>query len=183
MPRDEMTGDGDTGAFLSAREADRGSRLVPYVRSAKGLRVRDLRTRRLARRIRTAWPWLTDADRDLIRAFAQVQILADEAYVKIRTEGIVRQNGQPHPLLGEFRSLIKVQAGLAGRLGLSPRDRVAMQATSTTAALEKIDLRRVDQILRARRGTAPVNRDGDDAPVIEPNSEIDGDDADDSGSD
>ncbi len=52
-----------------------------------------------------------------------------------------------------------------------------MQATSTGAALERIDFKRVDRILRARRGEAPVNGDDGDAPVIEANGEADADDA------
>jgi hypothetical protein len=172
-----MNTDDTRGPFLPRAEAARGRKLVPYVRSAKGVRVRDLRTRRLARRILTAWPWLTDADKDLVRAFAQIQILADEAFAKIRAEGIVRPTtGQPHPLLSEFRALIRTEADLAGRLGLSPRDRAAMQASSTGAALERIDLKRVDRILRARRSGTPVNGDGGDAPIIEANGEVDADD-------
>ena len=178
MPRDEMDGDGDKGAFLPAREADRGRKIVLYTRAPKGVRVRDIRTQRLARRIQLAFPWLTGADKTLIRAFAQVEILRDEIYAKVRAEGVVRsKTGQPHPLLSEFRNLTRTLADLAGRLGLSPRDRAAMQTNSTNAALGRIDLKRVDQILRARRGTEPV----DDAPIIEANGETD--DADDSGSD
>ncbi len=165
------------GPFLPRDDPDRDGKLVLYARSAKGLRVRDQRTRRLSRRIMRSFPWLTVADRDLVMALCQVKLLADECFAKVRLEGIVRATGQPHYLLAEFRSLIRTEADLAGRLGLSPRDRAVMQATSTGAALERIDLKRVDRILRARRGEAPVNGDDGDAPVIEANGEADADDA------
>ena len=182
-PEDDNTsgtnGGSDKTPFLTREDPDRdgGRRLTLYARSPKGLRVRDERTRRLARRVIKAFPWLTVADRDMVSAFCQVKLLADECFAKIRAEGITRSNGQPHYLLTEFRSLIRVEADLAGRLGLSPRDRAAMQANSTGAALDRIDLKRVDRILRARRG----NGDGDDAPVTETNGEPD--DTDDLGSD
>lgn len=156
----------DKTTYMRPDDPQPNRKLTLYSRGAKGVRIRDERVRRLSRRIMTGFAWLTPADRDLIRAYCQVQILADEAFAKVRVDGLVRPSGQPHPLLGEFRNLIKVQADLAGRLGLSPRDRAIMKSNSTTAALERIDLTRVDRILRARgRGAEP-----DDASVIEENN-------------
>ncbi len=119
-----------------------------YTRGAKGVRIRDERTRRLARRIINACPWMIDTDQPLVRGFAQLEILSEEAYAKIIAEGIINAEGTPHKLLSEFRSLRRVQADIAGRLGLSPRDRAQMQSVSTSAAIEGIDLAKIDRILK-----------------------------------
>jgi phage terminase small subunit len=129
-------------------------------RAPKGLAIRDQRTRRFARRLMVAFPWLTPADRGLVMSFCQVKILVDECYAKIRLDGLTRSDGHPHYLLSEFRSLVRVEADLAGRLGLTPRDRAQMRASSTTAALERVDLTRVEKILRAR-GAEPALEDGE----------------------
>jgi hypothetical protein len=105
-----------------------GNRQVrPYTKAPKGLRIRDERVRRQARRTLAAYPHLLELDRDVVRAKCQVSILREELYMKIRTEGVVRPDGQPHALLSEFRGLVKVEADLAGRLGMTPRDRAMMR--------------------------------------------------------
>jgi phage terminase small subunit len=65
---------------------------------------------------------LTDADKGLVRALCQIQTLGEECYARVRNEGIMLRKDKPHPLIAEFRQLVKVEADLAGRLGLSPRE-------------------------------------------------------------
>ncbi len=100
---------------------------------------------------------MTPADEPLARSFAQLEILSAEAYEKIRREGISR-DGRPHYLLQEFRNLRRVHADIAGRLGLSPRDRAQMKSAQTSAAIDSIDLKRVERIIRARRGDEVIEQ-------------------------
>ncbi|MGO9450789.1 MAG: hypothetical protein ACLQDV_07030 [Candidatus Binataceae bacterium] len=134
--------------LVPARADDRREAPRLYSLAARGVRIRDIRTRRLARRFVKACGWLIAADQPMVRAFAQLEILAEEAYAKIVADGIVNADGAPHRLLLEYRSLRRVQADIAGRLGLSPRDRTQMKSASTAAALEGIDVARIDRILK-----------------------------------
>ncbi len=135
-------------SLVSAGADDQREAPRLYTRAAKGVRIRDIRTRRLARRIVKACGWMVAADQPMVRAFAQLEILAEEAYAKIIADGIVNADGAPNRLLLEYRSLRRVQADIAGRLGLSPRDRAQMKSASTAAALEGIDVAKIDRILK-----------------------------------
>jgi hypothetical protein len=126
-----------------------------FTRAARGVRIRDLRTRRLARRIVKACGWMVAADQPMVRAFAQLEIPAEEAFAKIVADGIVNAEGVPHRLLLEYRSLRRVQADIGGRLGLSPRDRATMQSASTAAALDSIDYAKIDRIMKQAEGEDP----------------------------
>jgi hypothetical protein len=143
QPRGEFRGENYLPEHLRQKE----NSVHLYSRGAKGVAIRDVRTRRLASTYRKAFPWLEAADTVLLRTFVQVSLLADEIYSKITKEGVTRPTGQPHPLLGEFRNYSRTAADLAGRLGLSPRDRAQMKANSTTAALDTIDLDRINKVL------------------------------------
>ena len=146
-PRDSKRG------FLSGRGENAGRRIQLYSQSPKGIKVRDIRSIRLARRLILAFPWLEKPDFALVKTYAQVAILTDECYALIRQQGIVRKDGSPHRFLAEFRNLARTSADLAGRLGLSPRDRALMKSLNTTGALERIDVKRINELIEARNRT------------------------------
>jgi phage terminase small subunit len=159
------------------RRGGRVSDSVPaiYSKAPKGVRIRDARVSLMARRVSRAFPWINpSADRELVRLFCQLVILSDECYAKVRLEGIVNpKTGVPHRLLCEFRACARVLADVSGRLGLSPRDRAQLQSSSTSAALDRIDLGRVDRILKARTGGASANGDAE-IEEVSPSADDDG---------
>ncbi len=87
-------------------------------------------------RIERLVPWLTEADRPLLRAFAELERLAQECYNLMRSEGMVRADGEPHKLLAHYANLRKTQAILATHLGLSPKARRELR----DGAVREIDL-------------------------------------------
>jgi hypothetical protein len=155
-------------SFLPQEDGKKRPQLRLYTKAMKGLRIRDVRSTRLARKLMGAAPWLQTVDGPMTRAFAQLETLAEEAYAKIRLDGLVNpETGAPHKLLTEYRSLRRVQAGIAAGLGFLPRDRESMQAISAQSALDRIDNRRVSTIIEQMRSdqeAQEAHADGDAEP-------------------
>jgi hypothetical protein len=123
-----------------------------YTKTPKGVMIRTERANRMVARYMGAFPWLTTADRDLLRVHCMIHLLMEECYSKISTEGLVNQRGTPHVLLDDFRSLARTMAFTASRLALAPVDRAAMLSSKSHAILnlEGLDLRGVNRVLRQR---------------------------------
>jgi phage terminase small subunit len=136
-----------------------------FSKAPRAVKIRDERVRRLARKIARECPWLQAVDGFMLRAFAELQLLAEECYARIRNEG-VSIDGKPHHLLVEFRSLTRVQLSLAAALGLVPNARESMQAVSTASALAGIDLGKVEKIMQRLDERTEAN--GDDSGNSEP---------------
>jgi hypothetical protein len=153
-----------------------------YSKAPKGLHIRNERVARMTRRLLHAFPWLTQADHALVRCFCMVTILSEESFAKIDAEGLTRKSGGPHLLLADFRSLVRTQAFIASRLGLSPVDRSQMlsNGASTALVLDSLDLRGVNRILKQRGGgdqlvvasaePKPVLDDGDNRDAVDDKS-------------
>jgi hypothetical protein len=141
-PYDDADPKARKSGYLRGRGESAGRKIALYSRSPKGLRVRENRSYRLARRLIQLFPFLEKPDFYLMKSFAQVTILIDECYVLIKQEGIRRKNGDPHRFLPELRNLYRVQGDLASRLGLTPRDRAVMKANLTDSALDLAELRK-----------------------------------------
>jgi hypothetical protein len=135
----------------------RGGRVAEHVpqiysKAPKGLRLRDARVGAMTKRYLAAFSWLATADTDLLRIHCMLLILAEEAFAKIREDGLATATGHPHRLLDDFRGLCKTLAFTASRLGLSPVDRASMLSSnaSTALSLDNLDLRAVNRVLRQR---------------------------------
>ena len=59
-----------------------------YVRARPGLRLRDEKIKRLARKVRLVCPWISEADRPTVRQWCMLQVPASEAYAVLRVAGI-----------------------------------------------------------------------------------------------
>jgi terminase small subunit-like protein len=99
---------------------------------------RDEAVRRLSRKIVSVSPWLTPADGPIVRAWSQLERLAMEAYERLRSDGIMRPDGSPHPLLAELTRLRRAQSQIGSQLGLGPRARTEVQAGSQHVPLEGV---------------------------------------------
>jgi hypothetical protein len=99
-----------------------------YLRAAKELTARDRRVERLARRLHDAMPWLTVADRPAMKAWAQLELLADVAYSILHKDGILNAKGEPRRLVTDFRQLRQVQLQYMAALGLTPASRASIKA-------------------------------------------------------
>jgi len=107
-----------------------------YVRSKKGVRLRDLTVWRLARKMRSAMPWLEDSDLPACRSWAQLDVLASKVYAELRDHGFTNGEGEPRRLLTEFRQLRLAQLAYERELGMTPVARMNLKASSTNTALD-----------------------------------------------
>jgi hypothetical protein len=131
------------------------------------LRLRDEKVRRLARSVRAALPWLTDADQPTVRGWSQLEVLADQAFAVLRVAGITSNGTEPRRLLTDFRQLKTAQLAYAQALGMSPAARLQIQVAGEDKALDLADDQTGLPIVRQR----PPNF----KPMARPETEVDPD--------
>jgi hypothetical protein len=108
-----------------------------FVRSDRGLRLRDEKSRRLMRRMKIAMPWLTPADEPACRAWAQIEIIADTVHTILRRDGVVNPaTGEARRILQDFRLLRQAQLSYAVQLGMTPLARAALKLRTTDNAMD-----------------------------------------------
>jgi len=107
-----------------------------YVRAAPSLKLRDRKVSRLVRRMFSLMPWLEPQDTPLCRSWAELQVVGDQVYAGLRSQGVLTGQGEMRRLADDFRKLRLAQATLAAALGMSPASRMAIKADSTRGALD-----------------------------------------------
>jgi hypothetical protein len=107
-----------------------------YVKHRNGLKIRDEKTRRLVRRMRNVMPWLEESDIPSCRAWAQLEILADQAFSVLRAMGLVNGQGEPRRLLTDYRQIRTAQLGFGNALGMTPAARQALKTSRDGAAFD-----------------------------------------------
>ena len=107
-----------------------------FVRAAEGLRLRDRKVTRLARRMQLVMPWLEPSDLPMARGWAELEVLAGMVYAHLHSVGVIDNRGESRRLLDDYRKLRATQVVLSRELGLSPAARMAIKASGTKAALD-----------------------------------------------
>lgn len=107
-----------------------------YVRAQPGLKLRDKKVERLARKMRGVMPWLESSDMPAARAWAELEYLAGQVYAALRGFGVLNREGEARRLLDDYRKLRQTQVVLARELGMTPAARMAIKANGTKAALD-----------------------------------------------
>jgi phage terminase small subunit len=111
-----------------------GRKVIPgpgiFVRSDRGLQLRDEKVKRLLHKLRTVCPWLEVSDVPMARRFCELEVLLSQIYAAIRTKGAFKVDGEVRGLVDTHRRLISTQSMLASQLGLTPVSRIAMQTNS-----------------------------------------------------
>ena len=74
----------------------------------------------MAARLRRLLPWLESADGAVLRAWCEMELIAAAITEQLFEFGVARPDGTPDPMLGELRSLRRVQLSYAQALGLGP---------------------------------------------------------------
>ena len=120
----------------AASASGKHTRTGLYIRSRKGLAIRDKTVERLARRVRNLTPWAQPGDFPLFKAWAQFEYLCTEVYGAIKMLGVLNNRNEARRLLDDFRKLRMGQLQIAAAIGLSPSSRVQMQAASTNVAID-----------------------------------------------
>jgi hypothetical protein len=64
-----------------------------YVKAFKGLRLRDKKTERLARRVRRTLYWLEPSDYPAVRVWAEIEVLATQVFAVLRAGSVVNAKG------------------------------------------------------------------------------------------
>jgi phage terminase small subunit len=101
-------------------------------------RRHDQRVRSLARKLRLALPWLEDADIPAVRAWCELELLAQRAWLKLTENGasILTPKEEPRGLLDAYQRLRKTQLQFERELGMTPRARMEIKTSGTRAALD-----------------------------------------------
>jgi hypothetical protein len=76
--------------------------------------------------MRKVCPWLSDSDIPACRGWAQLQILGDLIFSRLRNEGPITSSGEAKKLVAEFRALKAAELTDSRELGLTPAARKAM---------------------------------------------------------
>jgi hypothetical protein len=116
-----------------------------FVRS-RYRRVRPQVVRRLTAKVREICPWVRDCDQPLVRAWAQIELLADETFANLYKSGVVTPKGEPRQLVNTLRALRNTQIALAIQLGLSPRARLEITRGDHPGALDAVSRRIQDAV-------------------------------------
>jgi hypothetical protein len=107
-----------------------------YVKAQPGLKLRDKKTERLARRVRQAMPWIQPSDAVAVRAFCELEVLAEQVYAVLRFGGVVNREGDARRLLNDYRKLRATQAVWVNAIGATPAARAALKTAETGAVLD-----------------------------------------------
>ncbi len=91
-------------------------------------RVRqDSAVRRLGRRVRKTCPWISDADAVALRAWAELELLCQAAFDKLRREGVFNPEGTDlRGLVQSYERIRRSQLVFSRELGLTPSARAAV---------------------------------------------------------
>jgi hypothetical protein len=114
----------------------RPARTGLYMKSANGLKLRHRRVRRLVEKIRDALPWLEASDVPAARAWAELEILAANAFAELITNGLTNDQGEPRRLLTEFRQLRQAQLAYERDLGMTPASRIAIKSSGLRVTMD-----------------------------------------------
>jgi terminase small subunit-like protein len=98
-----------------------------YIKDLPGLRLRD---------IRVAIPWLEPADFPAVRAWCELEYLAERGYATLRTMGVINQQTGTAAPVSELRQLRQAQLAYARELGMTPAARMAIKATGAHTAFD-----------------------------------------------
>ena len=121
----------------SEKRVTRHAQTGLYVRAAPGLRLRDKKVERLARKVRELLTWLEPSDLPSVRAWCELEVLSQHVYAELRTHGVLSpETGDARRLLHDYRQLRQTQAIWSRELGMTPASRMAMKASGTHAALD-----------------------------------------------
>jgi hypothetical protein len=110
------------------------NRLMPakhglFIKSPKGLKLRDRSVQRIVRQVRELCDWIKPCDVPLLRRWAELEIHALRIHAFLKLVGDVNQAGDPRSLLDAHRKIALAQASIGAQLGLSPASRRQLQAS------------------------------------------------------
>jgi hypothetical protein len=123
-------------------------------RASRRLAKRDQKIRRITNRVRSLCSLIEPADALTLRAYAELEVLAEEVYSKLREQGILRPDGSQEgkALLDVYQRIRKTQLAHASALGLTVAARGALRAGGSLkdATLDADRVRRVEEIHATR---------------------------------
>lgn len=131
----------DNGALPLAADSSRRAQGTPkglYSRIKRDVKVRDHRVRYLVWRLRKMCPWIGESDLPAARSWAQLSILAEVAYARLRDEGMATPSGEPKRLVAEFRALKAAELAYARELGLTPSARRQLSVSGKMTDLAEL---------------------------------------------
>lgn len=97
--------------------------------SVRAMKLRAQRTRYYLARIKRLLPWIEPADYPIARAWIELELLCAACAEQLFEYGVKSPGGKPDPMLGELRSLRRVQLSYAVALGLGPAARQMLQSS------------------------------------------------------
>jgi hypothetical protein len=127
-----------------------------YVKSPKGLKLRDRSVQRIVAQMRELCDWIEPCDLPLLRRWAELEIHASRVHGFLKLIGDVNQQGDPRRLLDDLRKIALAQAAIGAQLGFSPASRAALHQPGGRRAIDVTDTvaRRVVEISKGRKTRA-----------------------------
>ena len=116
-----------TALSSQARPGNTNAQKHSLYATRSGYQLRSRRVRKLVQRMFELLPWLTEADRPVARAWADLEHKVAAVSVNLDQEGILNAQGDPRRLLSEYRGLLTLQLAYAKELGLTPACRAALR--------------------------------------------------------
>jgi hypothetical protein len=98
-----------------------------YVKSPKGLKLRDRSVQRIVAQMRELCDWIEPCDLPLLRRWAELEIHASRVHGFLKLIGDVNSQGEPRRLLDELRKIALAQAAIGSQLGFSPASRTGLR--------------------------------------------------------
>src|SRR5580700_4580438 len=98
-----------------------------FVRSERGVQLRDEKVKRLLHRLRNACPLLEVSEVPIARRFCELEVIASLLYARIHQQGVFKADGEVRGLVDVHRRLTQTQTMLASQLGLTPAARMQLK--------------------------------------------------------
>ena len=120
---------------------------------APSRKVRCEKVRRKQRRVFNALPWLQEPDRPAVRAWAELEVLCELAYEKLRdpSYGLLNAEGEPRALADLYQRLRRAQLQFSRELGMTARARAEISSGSHSIQVE-MAASRIARIRKQREG-------------------------------
>jgi hypothetical protein len=142
------------------------NRLMPakhggYVRTQKGLALRDRGVQRIAAKIREECPWIKPQHMPLLRRYCELERRATRINAYLNLIGEINNEGEPRRLLDEHRKTALAQAQIASALGLTPASEAAIKAEGRFTAFDVTDAV-AERVVEIGKGRAQAGQEAVD---------------------
>jgi hypothetical protein len=100
--------------------------------------------------VRVLCPWIEGSDLPCVRSWAELEILGVTVFRELVENGVLTCDGEARRLLNDYQKLKKTQLAYETALGLTPASRIAIKASSGSAAVDLVAMMAQSDTAEAR---------------------------------